>query len=127
MDVVLVGHCGPDAYLLKNAIKRAAPGANVVTVDDETTVMAHASNGSLLLVNRVLDGSFSTGSGIELIRAVATAYRGARAMLVSNHANAQAEAIEAGAMRGFGKKAVFAPATVDLIRRAVDSVADGTA
>ncbi len=57
----------------------------------------------LVLVNRIFDGDGS--KGIELIRAIKADPHLARTpvMLVSNYAEAQAEAKELGALPGFGK------------------------
>ena len=51
---------------------------------------------------RALDGDFDAADGIELISRFSA--RGAgRMMLISNYSDAQADAIKAGALPGFGK------------------------
>jgi hypothetical protein len=117
--VALVGHCGPDAWALKAAVSAAVPGARVVMVNDEAGLRDAVANARLLLVNRVLDGSFPTESGVELIRILAAAEGTPALMLVSNYADAQAEAVAAGARPGFGKTALRSDATAGMLREAV--------
>jgi hypothetical protein len=121
--VVLVGHCGPDAWLLRNALARALPQARIVAVDDDRDLRVHFRPDRLLLVNRVLDGAFANDDGIQLIRDAASAPDPPRLMLISNYADAQAAAIEAGALPGFGKKNVYDEATVKLLRDACAAAA----
>jgi CheY-like chemotaxis protein len=66
---------------------------------------------ALVLVNRVLDAD--GGSGQELIRTLKAdeQFRAVPVMLVSNYADAQAEAEAAGAVPGFGKSALRAAQT----------------
>ncbi len=118
--VALVGHCVPDAAAIRAMLGRALPGAEVVMVNDEAGLRAARGSG-LLLVNRVLDGSFGgIASGIELIRVLSSEVSsGVRTMLVSNYAEAQAEAEAAGAVPGFGKTDLNEPETLERIRAAV--------
>ncbi len=102
--VLLVGHCGPDSWVLKSTVRRALDGADVQMINGARALEDSLDGASLLLVNRVLDGDFPTGSGIELIRQLATRDgHSAGVMLVSNFAEAQEEAEAAGALPGFGK------------------------
>lgn len=117
--VVLVGHCGPDSYALRSAVGAAAVGAEVIFANDEAELAKVRQGASLFLVNRVLDGGFESDGGIELIGKLAAA--GAKVMLVSNFADAQAEAERAGAMPGFGKKTMYATETKERIIRALGS------
>lgn len=102
--VLLVGHCGPDAYAIRSAMQRLAPDAEFVFVNDEASLVAE--RGAALLVNRSLDGRFDADSGIELIRALPEEVR-PRAALISNYDDAQREAVEAGATPGFGKRELY--------------------
>lgn len=113
--VVLVGHCGPDAFMLKRAVAEAAPGAVVESNTEESTLWDRPAD--LLLVNRVLDGWYNDGSGLRIIEE-ATA-RGVRAMLISNYADAQAAAVAAGAAEGFGKSEARSEKARAVIRRAL--------
>ena len=103
MQIVLVGHCGPDSYALRNAVSRYVPGASVEFAPDETALQRALPTATLLLVNRVLDGDYALESGIDLIRGLTGAAR-PKAMLISNYTDAQKEAVDAGALPGFGKR-----------------------
>lgn len=117
MNVLLVGHCGPDAFMLKSTVERALPGAAVTMVNDAKGLEAH--DGVLLLVNRVLDGRFATQNGVELIGQMNGAGAKTPMILVSNFADAQADAEAAGARPGFGKNDLFDSATTEKIQSAV--------
>ena len=118
-SVILVGHCMPDKFMLKSAVRRLVPGADIVTVNDAGKLAEHASSQSVLLVNRVLDGQFDTRSGIELIETLAAADDPPVAILISNHEDAQAQAVAAGARPGFGKSDLYASTTAEILRDAV--------
>lgn len=119
--VVLVGHCGPDSWMLKSVVGRALPGAEVAMVNAAASAQAHAEKSDLLLVNRRLNGDFDTGSGLDLIRVLlALPRRRAAIMLVSDRAEAQAQAEALGAAPGFGKAKAGAPEAAQRMRAAVE-------
>jgi hypothetical protein len=113
---VLVGHCGPDRMMLRTAVSRVAPGAAIVAVNHERDLDEHLHPNAVLLVNRVLDGVFSVDNGHELIRLALQRGRPPELVLISNYVDAQDEAVQLGARRGFGKTRLYAPETVALIR-----------
>lgn len=76
----------------------------------------------LLLINRIFHTS--QDSGIRLVKELANAGCAAKLMLISNYADAQAEAVEAGAVRGFGKGALGAGTTSSVLKDAL-GLADG--
>ena len=115
--IVLVGHCGPDEWMLRSAISRALPNIEITTVNDEKGLTDYQQEGHLHLMNRTLDGDFSVSLAVDLI--ADTVESGARVMLISNFEDAQQAAISVGAHRGFGKSDVNATATADLLRTAV--------
>jgi len=97
---LLVGHCGPDASMLRSAIRRAVPEATFAEARDDASLAAHRDGKSGWIVNRALDGDFAVADGIALI----ARERGAvRCVLVSNFPEAQQAAETAGALPGFGK------------------------
>ena len=104
--VVLVGHCGADTGMLRHAIASVDPDIEVATEHDQEAVEKWAEQGSLLLINRVLEGRFFSSSGVDLIRQLKDKAENSRMLLVSNYADAQQEAEAAGAIRGFGKSDV---------------------
>ncbi len=118
--ILLVGHCGPDSYMLRSAVQRVLPGGALVMVNDggtlETEMRQADGRTVLLLINRVLDGTFETQDGIDLIRRLHDAPAGGPAaapamMLVSNLDDAQDQAVRAGALPGFGKKDAYSDET----------------
>jgi hypothetical protein len=119
--VALVGHCGPDAFMLKTAVGRVVPDAEVVMVNDHDELHRQLGEFSLLLVNRELDGRFPHRMGVELIRGVSSNGDGPASMLISNFADAQQAAEEAGALPGFGKNALYDAETADRIREVFES------
>lgn len=124
-SILLVGHCGPDAWMLRSMAQRAVKGSDVFMVNSKSDLDTHLPNAGLLLVNRVLDGSFGSDSGIELIRSLST-NDVPPMMLVSNFEDAQAEAEAAGARPGFGKRDVNSPQTLELVRTAMGTEADAS-
>jgi hypothetical protein len=101
--IALVGHCGPDAAMLKHTLQRFANGATVELITDEQQLQRAIGADALLLVNRVLDGDFALSQGVDLIRELSGRSDSPRFMLVSNHDDAQQQAESAGAYPGFGK------------------------
>jgi ActR/RegA family two-component response regulator len=118
--VALVGHCGADSMMLRGAISRADGKVRIDAINDQASAIAAAGKGdTVLLVNRVLDGSFTAGSGVDLIRELHDANPAVRAMLISNYPDAQADAEAVGALPGFGKSAAHTDATTALLRDAI--------
>jgi len=113
--VGLVGHCGFDSSGLTKAVKSAmGDSAKIVSIKSDEAIKEESCD--LLLVNRVLDGRFSAADGIGLIKEHADSGRSGRAMLISNFEDAQAAAVEAGGVLGFGKREMKSEATLDRIR-----------
>ena len=118
-DVILVGHCGPDAIMLKTAVQRVLPEASVELVNDHAALDASLARDVVLLVNRELDGAFRTGrGGIDLIRHLGESGATAPMLLVSNFPEAQVEAEAAGAMPGFGKSNLYDDDTTQRLKDA---------
>jgi two-component system, chemotaxis family, chemotaxis protein CheY len=119
--VALVGHCGPDAYALRSALRSLFPKGEIAMVNGEGALTAEIARADLLLVNRLLDGQFQQESGAEVIRALAARPPDQRPslMLISNFPEAQAEAQAAGAMPGFGKRQMYSAEARERILAAV--------
>jgi two-component system chemotaxis response regulator CheY len=127
--VVLVGHCGPDSFMLRSVIERAiGAGVSIEMADSREELDAVLASADLLLINRVLGQSLG-GSGVELIRRLKSEMgeKSPRMMLVSNYADAQAEAEAVGALPGFGKAAAYAEETARRLRAAVGRDGAGAA
>ena len=118
--VALIGHCGPDSSYLRMAISRAAPGVQVVFVDEARVLEREIEEGlDLLLFNRVLDWGFDSTEGVEVIRKLRADHPDLKIMLVSNYPEAQAAAVAAGALPGFGKRDIGSPRVTQLLRDAL--------
>jgi len=117
---VLVGHCGPDMFMLKTAVSRAVDDATVTFVNDADALTRHLNARTVLLVNRQLDGMFATACGIELIGDLSAGDNAPTCILVSNLPHAQEQAIAAGALPGFGKSALYDDRTVTILRDAME-------
>ncbi len=112
--IVLVGHCGADSWSLTRVVTEACPGVRIDAVNDQAAIAALSTGKAVrpvLLINRVLDGDFSAGDGLELIRQIAQSPQPPVMLLISNYDDAQAAAVAAGALRGFGKSQLNQPAT----------------
>jgi DNA-binding NarL/FixJ family response regulator len=119
--VALVGHCGPDSSFLRIVVSRADRDAQVLAADDASDLKKVLEAGAdLLLVNRTLDYGFEDQEGVSLIRRLRAKYPNVRAMLVSNYPDAQAAAVAAGALPGFGKRDLGTSKVAELIREALN-------
>ena len=114
--VLSVGQCGADHGSISWALR--ALGAEVTPAATRQEALERLRNEpfALVLVNRVFDRDGD--SGVELVRRMKAdeALRATPVMLVSNHADAQQEAVEAGAEPGFGKAALGRPEMRDRVR-----------
>jgi DNA-binding NarL/FixJ family response regulator len=118
--VVLVGHCGPDSSFLRMAVSSAERGITVSMADDSQELKAALDAGvDLVLLNRELGWGFDTPLGVDVIKIFRGSYPRTKWMLVSNYPDAQAAAVAAGAMTGFGKREIGQPRVVQLIREAL--------
>ncbi len=120
---VLVGHCSPDAGMLRSAVRRVVPGAAFVGVNSAAALAEHRHAGAIWLVNRVLDGSFGSDDGLAIVARGAALPDGPVILLISNFDEAQQAAMAAGAFRGFGKQALYTERTAEAIRAAVAQTA----
>ena len=118
--VVLVGHCGADSSYLRIAVASAGAGLAVGAADEQSALSAALENGvDLVLINRVLDWGFEDQEGIALISRLRQSHPQVKTMLVSNYAEAQAAAVAAGALPGFGKREIGTPRVKELLKSAL--------
>lgn len=120
--VALVGHCGPDSSYLRMTISSAIKNAKILSADDDgelTQVLAEEVD--LMLFNRELGYGFSETEGVKFIERLRGAYPSLKMMLVSNYPEAQAAAIAAGALPGFGKREIGTPRVKEILRGAVEA------
>jgi two-component system, chemotaxis family, chemotaxis protein CheY len=110
--VLSVGQCGVDHGSISRYLEAAfdAQVADAATGDQALETL-RSERFDLVLVNRI--GDLDGAPGVDFIRSVKTdhALASTPVMLVSNLADAQAEAIALGALPGFGKAEIQSPAT----------------
>src|SRR4051794_6307159 len=100
--VLSVGQCHFDHGNISRVLSSQFSAEVVPAATADEALSALRQGGfALVLVNRVFDSD--GGSGLELIREIAGSPGSAPVMLVSNFEDAQARAVAAGAVRGFGK------------------------
>jgi two-component system chemotaxis response regulator CheY len=108
--VLSVGQCFADHGAITRTLEMHFR-AEVIRADtaDEALAALRDNPYDLVLVNRVLDGDGSYGvSMVEQIKADEQ-LRQVPVMLVSNYEDAQRQAVEKGALAGFGKAALGQP------------------
>ncbi len=115
--VLSVGQCGFDHGTISRVL-RDTFAAEVVAADSSAQALTLLQQGAfdLVLVNRVFDRDGSPG--LDLIRRIKADDKAGTVpvMLVSNFADAQDQAVSAGAVPGFGKGALQAPETVEKLK-----------
>jgi two-component system, chemotaxis family, chemotaxis protein CheY len=118
--IALVGHCGPDSSYLRMTIKSALKDATIVAADDDQELHGVLTDGvDLILFNRELGYGFSETLGVKVIERLHEGNPGLKMMLVSNYAEAQAAAVAAGALPGFGKRELGTKRVTELLREAL--------
>ena len=121
--VALVGHCGPDSSFLRMAVSSADRSIRVLAADDSGELQRVLADGvDLLLLNREMPYGFDANLGVDMIPTLRKAHPNVKIMLVSNYAEAQAAAIAAGALPGFGKREIGSPRVAELIRGALQEM-----
>lgn len=126
--VLDVGNCDPDHGRIAGMLQ----GSFAVDVDrvmfvPEALARLATRSYALVLVNRLI---FADGSdGLKLIEAMRAdpRLRNTPVMMISNFADAQARAVAAGGVPGFGKAAVDAPETRARLAKYLPSRAAATA
>ncbi|MBE7438315.1 MAG: response regulator [Spirochaetales bacterium] len=112
-----VGQCNPDHSALAALARRA--GAEVVRVarTQEALQILREEPIDLVFVNRKIDADYSDGT--ELIQEMQRQGISTPIMLISNYPSAQAEAVQLGALPGFGKNELSSPGVLTRIREAL--------
>lgn len=116
--VVLVGHCGADSSYLKLSVRQADPEAETVIAHNAEELKQHLDAGAdLVLFNRQLDYGFSSYEGVDVIREFRKSHPNAKLMMITNYPEAQAAAVAAGAVPGFGKRELGSQRVKDLLKQ----------
>ena len=120
--VALVGHCGPDSSYLRMVVGGVAKDVQVLSADDDADLNRVLQDGvDLLLFNREMPYGFSHTEGVQCIEVLRRTNPNLKTMLVSNYPEAQAAAVAAGALPGFGKRELSTPRVKELLREALNA------
>ena len=116
--ILSVGQCPIDGPALRHLLEERFDAA-VTNVKDAAAASKALEGGSfdLVLVNREFNAD--KASGVSWIRSFKADHAQTPAMLVSDRADAQAEAVEAGALEGFGKSEMKAKGALAPVRDAL--------
>jgi hypothetical protein len=87
--------------------------------DDGELSKAIEEGVDLILFNRQLGYGFTEPEGVKCIERLKYLTGGTKMMLVSNYPDAQAAAVEAGALPGFGKRELGSQRVTALLKSAV--------
>lgn len=114
-----VGNCDPDHSTISRMLNDRFDVSidRVMFVNEALNKLKENSNYDLVLVNRLIFADRSPG--IELIHQMQADenLKNIPVMMVSNFEEAQQHAMEAGAVRGFGKDAIFEDGTADQLSK----------
>lgn len=120
VKILSVGQCGFDHGNISRTLQKAfaAEVVGVATADQARDQLRQGSF-ALVLVNRIFDQDGD--SGLDLIRELKETPEGNQppVMLVSNHEDAQQQAVAAGAVCGFGKSSLGQPQMLEQVRSAL--------
>ncbi len=122
--VFLVGHCSADCSYLIQAVRLADSTAVIKRINDDTALTQALRTlplPDLFLVNRQLDGLFSTYEGVQLLAEVHASHPDVKLMLISDYPDAQAAAERAGAIPGFGKSELRTPKATQRLTAAMET------
>ena len=125
VSVLSVGQCSSDDYRIGALLEKVAGAVltSAYTVEEAKRELARGTF-ALVLVNRIIDGDGSFG-----VAFIAEARRTGSPlpfMLVSDYAEAQAEAVAVGAVPGFGKSQLRDPGVAETLRKALAADILGT-
>ncbi len=125
--ILSLGQCSADSWSI-DRLCTTHVGAEVIAVHSarEALDLLRQAPIDLVLVNRLFDRD--GGSGLDFITRLKSdaALRSIPVMLVSNYDDAQRQAVERGALPGFGKAALSDPTTIDRLRTALGDSAAAT-
>ncbi len=120
--ILSVGQCGPDHMALSRFLNQHFD-VTILTADlpDDTLDILRRESVDLVLINRKLDADYS--DGMDIIRTLKADPKLAATpvMLISNFEDAQKEAVEAGAVPGFGKAELSSERARECVARVLES------
>jgi two-component system chemotaxis response regulator CheY len=115
-NVLDIGNCTPDHAAIRALIEGSFDARVSQAHDgDEALAVLRTGDYQLVLVNRKLDRDGS--DGLEVIRRIKSlsGLSHTPIMMITNYAEYQQQAVEAGAEPGFGKSDLRRPETIELL------------
>lgn len=118
--VLSIGQCRPDNAAI-NHFLTSNFDVDVLATDlaDDSLMALQKNSVDLILINRKLDADYSEGMEIMNLIKSNPQTEPIPVMLVSNFPESQEQAVEAGAIYGFGKAELSSPETIERIRDAL--------
>ena len=115
--VLSIGQCSFDNGSLSRLISSLGGTTKTIALHTQVAEAIVSCQPKLILVNRVNDSDGS--SGIELIREIRSnpQFEAIPIMLISNYADAQKQALAAGAVPGFGKSQINSTEVSALLKK----------
>lgn len=118
--VLSIGQCRPDNAAI-NHFLTSNFDVDVLATDlaDDSLTALQGKTVDLILINRKLDADYS--DGMEVMKLIKSNPQTEQipVMLITNFAESQEQAVEAGAIYGFGKAELSSPETVERVRDAL--------
>jgi CheY-like chemotaxis protein len=120
-QILSIGHCAADHFRIAQTFKEHF-AAEVVGADNELEAkqILEQEKFDLILINRILDATGTSGLNVISALRKEPASQAIPIMLVSNYPEAQMEAVERGAVKGFGKASLGQPAMLAIVHRVLD-------
>ncbi|MBW7857185.1 MAG: response regulator [Leptonema sp. (in: Bacteria)] len=121
MKVVLdVGQCRPDHIAISKLIESVGASIERIALSKEAVDLLKQKKYDLVLVNRKIDKDYT--DGVELVKMMQAdpELKSIPVMLVSNYPEAQQDAVQLGAVMGFGKNALSKPETAERLKQALN-------
>ncbi len=120
-QVLDVGQCAPDHISITRLLQTHFDAkVSRAHSQAETILLCTETNFDLILINRVLDADGSAGLSILKALKANSETQAIPVMIVSNFAEAQMAAVQAGAVPGFGKSSLNSPKTLAELKKYLD-------
>jgi len=105
--VLLVGNCNKDGPAIKGFIEEKfdAEALDIKTIEEAINILEKEQEFDLIAVNRV--GAYDSKNGLGLIDHIKEKNIEIPIMLITNFHDKMQEAIEHGAVQGFGKDSIY--------------------
>ncbi len=115
--VLDVGQCAPDHAAIRHFAESMGAQVTQVALPSEAITILEKESFDLVLVNRKIDRDYS--DGMELVRMMRNGNGKTKVpvMLISNFAEAQEQAVQEGAVPGFGKSELGSARARELLQK----------